>query len=73
MLKEFSVRYVILGIPSAGTFQLEVDELISKKVPAALSRASNRSCRVGETLTERESGRDAECIGNPGAADVSPG
>jgi len=57
MLKEFSVRYVILGHSERRQYQKESDELISKKV-AAVHRASLKPivC-IGETLAEREGGQ----------------
>jgi len=57
MLKEFSVRYVILGHSERRTYQKENDELISKKARAAHAAALKPIVCVGETLTEREAGR----------------
>ena len=57
MLKEFSVRYVILGHSERRTYQNESDELISKKAQAAHAAALKPIVCVGETLTEREAGR----------------
>src|SRR5881394_745414 len=57
MLKEFSVRYVILGHSERRIFQNESDELISKKARAAHAAALKPIVCVGETLTEREAGR----------------
>ncbi|MBU6410307.1 MAG: triose-phosphate isomerase [Verrucomicrobia bacterium] len=54
MLKEFSVRYVILGHSERRQHQKETDALIAKK--AAVAHAANLKpivC-VGETLAERE-------------------
>ena len=56
MLKEFSVRYVILGHSERRTYQLERDELIAKKVHAAHAAALKPIVCVGETLNEREAG-----------------
>jgi len=56
MLKEFSVRYVILGHSERRQFQRESDELINKKVLAALAASIKPILCVGETLAERESG-----------------
>src|SRR5882724_6274416 len=57
MLKEFSVRYVIIGHSERRQYQKESDELISKKA-AAVHRASLKPivC-IGETLAEREGGQ----------------
>jgi triosephosphate isomerase (TIM) len=57
MLKEFSVRYVILGHSERRMFQMESDELIAKKARAAHAAALKPIVCVGETLTEREAGR----------------
>jgi len=57
MLKEFSVRYVILGHSERRMYQMENDELISKKAHAAHAAALKPIVCVGETLTEREAGR----------------
>src|SRR5262245_52660135 len=56
MLKEFSVRYVILGHSERRQYQKESDELISKKALAAHAAALKPIVCVGETLTEREAG-----------------
>jgi triosephosphate isomerase len=55
MLKEFSVRYVILGHSERRQYQKESDALISKKAHAAHAAALKPIVCVGETLTERES------------------
>jgi len=57
MLKEFSVRYVILGHSERRSYQNESDELISKKARAAHAASLKPIVCVGETLTEREAGR----------------
>jgi triosephosphate isomerase len=57
MLKEFSVRYVILGHSERRQYQRESDDLISKKALAALGAALKPIVCVGETLAERESGK----------------
>lgn len=56
MLKEFSVRYVILGHSERRQYQKESDELISKKALAAHKAALKPIVCVGETLSEREGG-----------------
>jgi triosephosphate isomerase len=56
MLKEFSVRYVILGHSERRQFQKESDALINAKAKAALGAALKPIVCVGETLAERESG-----------------
>jgi triosephosphate isomerase (TIM) len=57
MLKEFSVRYVILGHSERRQYQKESDELINKKVHAAHNASLKPILCVGETLAERESGQ----------------
>jgi triosephosphate isomerase len=56
MLKEFSVRYVILGHSERRQYQKESDELISKKARAAHAASLKPIVCVGETLAEREAG-----------------
>ena len=56
MLKEFSVRYVILGHSERRMFQKESDELISKKAQTAHAASLKPIVCVGETLNEREAG-----------------
>ena len=57
MLKEFLVRYVILGHSERRQFQKECDELIAKKAAAAHAASIKPIVCVGETLTEREGGQ----------------
>ena len=54
MIKEFSVRYVILGHSERRQFQKETDALIAKKAAAAHAAALKPLVCVGETLAERE-------------------
>jgi triosephosphate isomerase len=54
MLKEFSVRYVILGHSERRQFQKESDALIAKKALAAHAASLKPIVCVGETLAERE-------------------
>jgi triosephosphate isomerase len=54
MLKEFSVRYVILGHSERRQYQKESDELISKKALAVHAASLKPIVCVGETLIERE-------------------
>ena len=54
MLKEFSVRYVILGHSERRQFQKESDALIVKKAAAAHAASLKPIVCVGETLAERE-------------------
>ncbi len=63
MLKEFSVRYVILGHSERRQYQRESDSLIAKKALAAHAAALKPIVCVGETLEERESGRTDKIVG----------
>lgn len=54
MLKEFSVRYVILGHSERRQYQKESDGLISKKALAAHAASLKPIVCIGETLAERE-------------------
>src|SRR6185369_13301679 len=56
MLKEFSVRYVILGHSERRQYQKESDVLIAKKALAAHAASLKPIVCVGETLAEREAG-----------------
>ena len=56
MLKEFSVRYVILGHSERRQYQKESDELIAKKALAAHLASLKPIICVGELLAEREAG-----------------
>ena len=57
MLKEFSVRYVILGHSERRQYQKEGDALIAKKAAAVHAAALKPIVCVGETLAEREAGQ----------------
>ena len=67
MLKEFSVRYVILGHSERRQYQKESDALIAKKAAAVHAASLKPIVCVGETLAEREAGQMRESAGNPGA------
>ena len=54
MLKEFSVRYVILGHSERRQYQKESDALIAKKAAAVHAASLKPIVCVGETLSERE-------------------
>jgi triosephosphate isomerase (TIM) len=62
MLKEFSVRYVILGHSERRQYQKETDALISKKTLAAHQASLRPIVCVGETLAEREEGRTEQVL-----------
>src|SRR5882762_6007511 len=57
MLKEFSVRYVILGHSERRQDQKESDALVAKKALAAHNASLKPIVCVGETLAEREGGQ----------------
>src|SRR5437588_195341 len=62
MLKEFSVRYVILGHSERRQHQKESDELIAKKAQAAHAASLRPIVCVGETLAEREGGQTEKVL-----------
>ncbi len=62
MLKEFSVRYVILGHSERRQYQKETDSLIAKKALAAHAASLKPIICVGETLTEREAGQTQQVL-----------
>ncbi len=57
MLKEFSVRYVILGHSERRQFYKETSDLVAKKAHAAHAASLKPIVCVGETLQEREAGQ----------------
>src|SRR6266487_2434019 len=62
MLKEFSVRYVILGHSERRQYQKETDSLVAKKALAAHAASLKPIICVGETLTEREAGQTQQVL-----------
>jgi triosephosphate isomerase len=64
MLKEFLVRYVILGHSERRQYQEESDSLISKKALAAHAASIKPIICVGETLEQRESGVTNDVVGS---------
>jgi triosephosphate isomerase len=62
MLKEFSVRYVILGHSERRQYQKEPDALIAKKALAVHAASLKPIVCVGETLAEREGGRTEQVL-----------
>lgn len=62
MLKEFSVRYVILGHSERRQFQKESDALIARKALAVHTAALKPIVCVGETLAEREAGQTGKVL-----------
>lgn len=62
MLKEFSVRFVILGHSERRQYQKEPDALISKKALAVHAASLKPIVCVGETLAEREGGQTEKVL-----------
>jgi triosephosphate isomerase len=62
MLKEFSVRYVILGHSERRQYQKESDALIAKKAAAVHAASLKPIVCVGETLAEREGGKTEKVL-----------
>ncbi len=62
MLKEFSVRYVILGHSERRQYQKESDALIAQKALAAHAVELKPIICIGETLAEREGGKMEEVL-----------
>ncbi|HMN60768.1 MAG TPA: triose-phosphate isomerase [Anaerolinea sp.] len=61
MVAEFC-QYVILGHSERRAYFGETDEMINKKVKAALANGITPIMCVGETLAENEAGRTAEVV-----------
>ncbi|MCS6874580.1 MAG: triose-phosphate isomerase [Pyrinomonadaceae bacterium] len=57
MLKDVGVSYVIIGHSERRQYYAETDEMINKKVKAALYSGLNVILCVGETLSERDDGQ----------------
>jgi triosephosphate isomerase len=64
MLKEFSVRYVILGHSERRQYQAEPDDLIARKAAAAHAASLRPIICVGETLAQREAGETERVVGS---------
>jgi triosephosphate isomerase (TIM) len=62
MLKEFSVRYVVLGHSERRQYQKESDALIAKKAAAAHAASLKPIVCVGETLAEREGNQTKQVL-----------
>jgi triosephosphate isomerase len=62
MLKEFSVRYVVLGHSERRQYQKESDALIAKKAAAAHAASLKPIVCVGETLAEREGNQTEQVL-----------
>ena len=62
MLKDFGVRYVIVGHSERRQYHFETDQLVADKAKAALAAGITPIVCVGETLAEREAGRTEEVV-----------
>ena len=62
MLKEFGVRYAIVGHSERRQYHHESDALVADKAKAALAAGITPIVCVGETLAEREAGRTEEVV-----------
>ena len=63
MLKDMGVAYVILGHSERREYFDESDELINKKLLSALSHDLSPILCCGESLEEREAGREEDKVG----------
>jgi triosephosphate isomerase (TIM) len=62
MLKDFAVRYAIVGHSERRQYHGETDEQVAIKAQRALSAGSTPIVCVGETLAEREAGKTEEVV-----------
>jgi triosephosphate isomerase len=62
MLKEFGVRYAIVGHSERRQYHFETDEVVAAKAQQALSVGITPIVCVGETLAQRESGKTEEVV-----------
>ncbi len=62
MLKEFGVRYAIVGHSERRQYHGETDAMVALKAKAALAAGITPIVCVGESLAERESGKTEEVV-----------
>ncbi len=62
MLKDFSVRYAIVGHSERRQYHVEPDEQVALKAKSALSSGITPIVCVGETLQEREAGHTEDVV-----------
>jgi triosephosphate isomerase len=62
MLKDFAVRYVIVGHSERRQYHAESDATVADKAQRALSAGITPIVCVGETLADREAGRTEEVV-----------
>ena len=62
MLKEFGVRYAIVGHSERRQYHGETDAIVADKTKAALAAGITPIVCVGETLAQREAGRTVDIV-----------
>lgn len=62
MLKEFAVRYVLVGHSERRQYHFETDAQVATKAQRALACGMTPIVCVGETLAEREAGKTEEVV-----------
>ena len=62
MLKDFGVRYAIVGHSERRQYHAETDALVAAKAQRALAAGITPIVCVGETLAEREAGKTEEVV-----------
>jgi triosephosphate isomerase len=62
MLREFSVRYAIVGHSERRQYHAETDEQVAVKAQRALSAGITPVVCVGETLAQREAGQTEQVV-----------
>jgi triosephosphate isomerase len=62
MLKEFGVRYVIVGHSERRQYHGETDAVVADKTKAALASGITPIVCVGETLAQRDAGRTVDIV-----------
>src|SRR3954467_15157573 len=62
MLKEFGVRYAIVGHSERRQYHCESDQVVADKAKVALAHGITPIVCVGETLAEREAGKTEEVV-----------
>jgi len=62
MLREFGVRYAIVGHSERRQYHGETDELVAEKAKTALAHGITPIVCIGETLAEREAGKTQDVV-----------
>jgi triosephosphate isomerase (TIM) len=71
MLKQLRVDYVILGHSERRQYFHETDEMINKKIKAALAHELKPIFCVGESLEQRDAGQTTQVVGDQVTAGLS--